>query len=137
MTSGDAESVPGRSDAGMSPAPATAPAGVKTWPVIGEQLYQFWELASTNVTSAFTELAPYLKPVGSSLLSVAGDAGLGFLKLLGAIVVAGFMFPAAPALAGAAGKAARRLAPRGDELVELAAATIRSVSVGVVGISAL
>ncbi len=116
------------------PAP---PAGVKTWPVIGEQLYQFWELASTNVTSALTELAPYLKPVGSSLLSVAGDAGLGFLKLLGAIVVAGFMFPAASALAGAAGKAARRLAPRGDELLELAAATIRSVSVGVVGISAL
>jgi predicted PurR-regulated permease PerM len=116
------------------PAP---PAGVKGWPLIGEQLYQFWELASTNVSSALTELAPYLKPVGSSLLSIAGDAGLGFLKLLGAIVVAGFMFPAVPALAGAALKVARRLAPRGDELLELAAATIRSVSVGVVGISAL
>jgi predicted PurR-regulated permease PerM len=113
------------------------PAGVKTWPVIGEPLYGFWELASTNVSGALTELTPYLKPVGSSLLSIAGDAGLGFLKLLGAIVVAGFMFPAVPALAEAARKAARRLAPRGDELVELAAATIRSVSVGVVGISAL
>jgi predicted PurR-regulated permease PerM len=116
------------------PAP---PAGVKSWPVIGGQLYQFWELASTNVSSALTELAPYLKPVGSGLLSIAGDAGLGFLKLLAAIVVAGFMLPAAPALAEAARKVARRLAPRGDELVELAAATIRSVSVGVVGISAL
>jgi predicted PurR-regulated permease PerM len=116
------------------PAP---PAGVKTWPLIGEQLYQFWDLASTNVTSAFTEVAPYLKPVGASLLTVAGDAGLGFLKLLGAIVVAGFMFPAAPALAEAACNVARRLAPRGDELMELAAATIRSVSIGVVGVSAL
>jgi predicted PurR-regulated permease PerM len=116
------------------PAP---PAGVKTWPLIGEWLYQLWDLASTNVSSALTQIAPYLKPVGSSLLSIAGDAGLGFLKLLGAIVIAGFMFPAAPALAEAARKIARRLAARGDELAELAAATIRSVSLGVVGISAL
>ncbi|HEV2957803.1 MAG TPA: AI-2E family transporter [Xanthobacteraceae bacterium] len=116
------------------PAP---PAGVRTWPIIGEQLYRFWQLASTNVTSALAEIAPYLKPVGSSLLLIAGDAGLGFLKFLGAIVIAGFMFPAGPALAEAARKIARRLATRGDELVELGAATIRSVSVGVVGVSAL
>jgi predicted PurR-regulated permease PerM len=116
------------------PAP---PAGVKTWPLVGEPIYQFWELASTNVTSALVELAPYLKPVGSGLLSLAGDAGIGFLKFLAAIIVAGVMLPAAPALAEAARKIARRLATRGDELVELAGATIRSVSIGVVGISAL
>ena len=116
------------------PAP---PAGVKTWPLIGEQLYQFWDLASTNVTSALTELTPYLKPVGTTLLSIAGDAGVGFLKFLGAIVIAGFIFPAGTSLAEAARKVARRLATDGDALVELAAATIRNVSVGVVGISAL
>jgi predicted PurR-regulated permease PerM len=116
------------------PAP---PASVKTWPLVGEQLYQFWDLASTNVKSALDQIAPYLKPVGSSLLSIAGDAGAGFLKFLGAVVIAGFMFPAAPALAEAARKVARRFAARGDGLVELAGATIRSVSVGVVGVSAL
>src|SRR5262249_11592753 len=111
------------------PAP---PAVVKTWPLIGEQLYQFWDLASTNITSALVEIAPYLKPVGTSLLSMAGDAGVGFLKILGAIVIAGFLFPAARALEEVARKIARRLATRGDALVELAAATIRSVSLGVV-----
>jgi predicted PurR-regulated permease PerM len=116
------------------PAP---PAGVKTWPLVGEQIYQFWALASTNVTSALTELAPYLKPVGSTLLAFAGGAGIGFLKFLGAIVIAGFMFPLGPSLADAARKVARRLATHGDALVELAAATIRNVAVGVVGISAL
>lgn len=116
------------------PAP---PAGVKTWPLIGESLYQFWELASTNVTTALAELAPYLKPVGSILLSIAGGAGVGFLKFLGAIVIAGFLFPAGASLAEAARHVARRLAADGDALVELAAATIRNVSVGVVGVSAL
>jgi predicted PurR-regulated permease PerM len=116
--------------------PAPRP-GVKTWPLIGEQLYQFWDLASTNVTSALTELAPYLKPVGTTVLSIAGGAGVGFLKFLGAILIAGFMFPAGPSLAEAARRVARRLASDGDALLELAAATIRNVSVGVVGISAL
>src|SRR5262249_8912541 len=96
------------------PAP---PEIVKTWPLRGEPLYQFWDLASTNVTSALAELAPYLKPVGTSLLSIAGGAGVGFLKFLGAIVIAGFLFPAASALAEAARNVARRLATRGDELV--------------------
>jgi predicted PurR-regulated permease PerM len=116
------------------PAP---PSGVKSWPVIGEPLYQFWDLASTNVQSALAEIAPYLKPVGTSLLSIAGGAGVGFLKFLAAIVIAGFLFPAAPVLAEAATKVARRLTTHGDQLVDLAAATIRSVSIGVVGISAL
>jgi predicted PurR-regulated permease PerM len=116
------------------PAP---PAGVKTWPLIGEQLYQFWDLASTNITRALTELAPYLQPVGTTLLSIAGDTGMGFLKFLGAIIIAGFMFPAGLRLAEAARKVARRLASDGDALVELTAATIRNVSVGVVGVSAL
>jgi predicted PurR-regulated permease PerM len=116
------------------PAP---PPGVKTWPLVGEQLHQFWELASTNVTSALTKLAPYLEPVGTTLLSFAGGAGVGFLKFLGAIVIAGFLFPAGPTLAEAARKVARRLATDGDALVDLAAATIRNVSIGVVGISAL
>src|SRR5262249_41470668 len=79
----------------------------------------------------------YLKPVGTSLLSMAGDAGVGFLKILGAIVIAGFLFPAARALEEGARKIARRLATRGDALVELAAATIRSVSLRAVGTSAL
>lgn len=113
------------------------PAAVKTWPLIGEQLHEFWELASTNVTSALTELAPYLKPVGTSLLSIAGGAGVGFLKFLGAIVIAGFLLPHGQSLAEAARKVARRLTTDADALVELAAATIRNVSIGVVGISAL
>jgi predicted PurR-regulated permease PerM len=115
-----------------------APAPVKSWPLVGEPIYQFWVLASTNVSAALAKLAPQLKPLGSSLLGIAGGAGIGFLKFLGAIVVAGFLFPAAPALAERVKKVAGRLVPtRGTELVDLAAATIRNVSQGVIGISAL
>src|SRR5262245_18329747 len=32
---------------------------VKTWPLIGDHIYQFWELASNNLSEALTKIAPH------------------------------------------------------------------------------
>ena len=111
---------------------------VKAWPLIGEQAYQFWHLASTNLSAALAKIAPHLKPVGSSLLNIATGAGAGAVKFLIAIVVAGFLYPPAPTLVNSIKGFARKLdAGRGQEFVRLAGDTIRTVARGVVGISAL
>jgi predicted PurR-regulated permease PerM len=111
---------------------------VKSWPLVGDQLYQFWELASNNLRAALAKIAPHLKPVGSSLLGLATEAGAGALKFLFAIVVAGFLYPPAPFLVDVINGFARKLdAARGEEFVRLASGTIRNVSRGVIGISAL
>lgn len=111
---------------------------VKSWPLVGDQIYQFWDLASNNLRSALAKIAPHLKPVGSSVLSIATDAGTGALKFFVAIIIAGFLYPAGPVLADLIKGFARKLdAERGEEFVRLAAATIRTVSRGVIGISAL
>jgi predicted PurR-regulated permease PerM len=114
------------------------PASVKNWPLVGNFLYDFWELAATNLREAFDKIAPQLKPLGSSLLGAAAEAGTGMIKFFAAIVVAGFLFAPAPKLVEAAKRFARRLSPqRGEEFVGLAGATIRAVSRGVIGISML
>ena len=41
--------------------------------LIGEPLFQFWELASSNLKAALVKVAPYLKPLGSTLLGAAGS----------------------------------------------------------------
>jgi predicted PurR-regulated permease PerM len=111
---------------------------VRAWPVIGEQAYQFWLLASSNLSAALAKIAPHLKPVGSSLLNLATEAGTGALKFLIAIVVAGFLYPPAPTLVASVKGFARKLdAARGEEFVRLAGDTIRTVARGVIGISAL
>jgi hypothetical protein len=46
--------------------------------LIGEQLFEFWELASTNLKAALVKVAPHLKPLGSSLLGAAGNVGTAF-----------------------------------------------------------
>src|SRR5262249_25909803 len=58
----------------------TPPDGVKSWPVVGATLYDYWQKASVNLASAFRELAPYLKPLAGPVLAIAGSAGTGTLK---------------------------------------------------------
>ena len=112
------------------------PAGVKDWPVIGEQLYAFWDQASTNLRTLLRELAPHLKPVAGTMLSFAGSAGLGTIKFLISVALAGALFPAAPRLVeGSRRFLSRVVAERGQDFLELAGATIRSVAQGVIGIA--
>jgi len=111
---------------------------VKSWPLIGEPIYQFWDLASTNSRAALVKIIPQLKPLGSSLLRIGADTGLGIIKFLASIIVAGFLFLQAPVLVDAVKKFSRRLSSeRGEEFVNQAGATIRAVSRGVIGISVL
>jgi predicted PurR-regulated permease PerM len=121
--------------AALVPAP---PDTIKSWPLVGEPIYQFWDLASSNLRAAFAMIVPQLKPLGSAVLQLAADAGSGTIKFFVAIVVAGFLFSPAPSLLDAVSRFSRRVASaRGEEFVRLAGATIRTVSRGVIGISVL
>jgi predicted PurR-regulated permease PerM len=111
---------------------------VKNWPLIGPQLYELLELASTNFSAAFARVLPQLKPLGGSLLSAAGTASTAVLTFVASIVIAGFLFTPGPALVGGVTAFARRIIlRRGGEFVELAGTTIRKVSRGVIGIALL
>ena len=111
---------------------------VKEWPLIGNPIYQFWDLASTNFQAALGKIMRQLKPLGSSLLRIGADTGLGIIKFLASIIVAGFLFSPAPMLVDAIKRISRRLnSERGEEFVNQAGATIRAVSRGVIGVSVL
>ena len=111
---------------------------VKEWPLIGNPIYQFWDLAWTNFRAALGKIMPQLKPLGSSLLRIGADTGLGIIKFLASIIVAGFLFSPAPMLVDAIKKFSHQLnSERGEEFVNQAGATIRAVSRGVIGVSVL
>jgi predicted PurR-regulated permease PerM len=109
---------------------------VKDWPLVGEDLYQFWSLASTNLDAALGRIQPQLKTLGAALLSAAAGVGLGFLQFAVSIIIAGFLFSPAIALTNGTKAFARRIASdRGNEFVDLSVATIRNVARGVIGVS--
>jgi predicted PurR-regulated permease PerM len=71
----------GRLESGVLSVPPPL-ATVKNWPLIGEPAFQFWELASTNLTDALVKVAPHLKPLGGTLLDAAGSIGAAILQFL-------------------------------------------------------
>jgi predicted PurR-regulated permease PerM len=114
------------------------PESVRSWPVIGEPLHTFWNLASNNLAAALSKITPQLKKFGIPLLSTAAGAGVGILKFVVSIIIAGVLL--ANAVGG--GRAARTIARRltgeqGTKAVELAEATVRSVTLGILGVAVI
>lgn len=117
------------------PAP---PPGIKDWPLIGGQIYELWNLASTNLGSALTKIAPQVKPMAGPVLAMAGSAGAGIFKFLASVVLMGFLFPPGPRLVHGVRMFLMHVVPeRSDEFLALAGATIRTISRGVLGIAVL
>ena len=116
----------------------TPPEGVRDWPLIGTQLYDYWSKASDNLAATFREIAPHLKPLATPILSLAGSAGTGTIKFLLSVIVAGFLFPSGPQLVAATRNMLAHIVPeRSKDFVALAGATIRTVSQGVIGVAVL
>jgi len=112
------------------------PGQVKNWPLVGPQLYEIWNQASNNIRAVLREVAPHLKPLAGIMLTLAGNAGLGTLKFLLSVALAGFLFSRGPQLVAAGRGFLSRVVPEQSEhFLELAGATIRAVSQGVIGVA--
>jgi predicted PurR-regulated permease PerM len=112
------------------------PERVAAWPIVGERLHAFWLLASQNLQAALAELGPRLKGVAGSVLSAAARFGISVLQFLFAIVISGVLLARSGSGSATAHALATRLVgPRGPELAELAAATVRGVTRGILGVA--
>ena len=81
-------------------------------------------------------MTPQLKKFGIPLLSAAAGAGVGILKFVVSIIIAGVLL-ANDAGGGQVARAiaTRLTAERGAMAVELAGATVRSVTLGILGVA--
>src|SRR4051812_23880499 len=112
------------------------PEQVKGWWLVGPQLHEIWTQASSNIRAALREVVPYLKPLAGTMLGLVGSAGFGTLKFLLSVFVAGFLFPYGSQLVAAGRRLLSHIVPEQSEhFLELAGATIRAVSQGVIGVA--
>jgi len=112
------------------------PGKVADWPIVGERLFEAWQLASVNLEEALVRLKPQLQAVSIWLLSAAQSAGVAMLQLVASIVIAGFMLVRSEERLAVIERVGERLAgPKGAELAGLANATVRSVVQGIVGVA--
>jgi len=114
------------------------PEKVKEWPVIGEKVHAAWSLASSNLEAAVKRFGPPLLQAAGAIVGKIAGVGFGMLGFAVSVLIAGFLFVPGPRLGEAIKTFARRIAAdRGAHFVDLAGATIRNISRGVIGVALL
>ena len=114
------------------------PEKIKEWPVIGEKVHAAWSLASTNLEAAVKRFGPPLLQAAGAIVGKIAGIGFGMLGFAVSVLIAGFLFVPGPRLGETIKVFARRIAAeRGAHFVDLAGATIRNISRGVIGVALL
>jgi predicted PurR-regulated permease PerM len=111
---------------------------VGEWPLIGKRLLQGWKDAVETPHAVVERLMPQIRPAGRWLVESIGQLVSELGKSLIAIVIATLFLANAEACNRGLTRVIDRLAPeRGARYTDLAAATVRSVVQGVLGIALL
>ena len=116
------------------PSPAKS---VAEWPLVGEKVYRVWSQASTNLPALLQKAKPQLAEFSKKMLAIVASTAGGVFAFLGSLIIAGIMMAYGKSGAQAMSRIICRLAGKGKGpgLYGLSTATIRSVSMGVVGVA--
>lgn len=115
------------------PAP---PVRVASWPIVGAPLKNAWELASKNLSAVLQNFAPQIRAIIPKIISASAGIGMAVLQGILSIIVSGVILANAVGGAKIGQLLARRLfGDRGPAFAELAGATIRSVTIGILGVA--
>ena len=110
---------------------------VSEWPLVGKDLYKVWSQAANNLEATLKHYETQLKQAGKAIISAAAGAGITILQFVLSIIISGILLANAQAAYEVALKIIRRLTgeQQGQQLTDLAGATIRSVAQGVLGVA--
>ncbi|MGI9289673.1 MAG: AI-2E family transporter [Gammaproteobacteria bacterium] len=125
------------SESGELQVPPPPPA-VAEWPVIGEQAFDLWQKAATNLPAVLQEFSSQIKAIGAWILNTVTGTGLGILQFIVSFIISGAILTNYMKGRAHTRSLVSRLAPRqGEEFADIMVTTIRNVALGIVGISIL
>jgi len=114
-----------------------APVWLKDYPY-GGSLFEKWESLSRDRAQLVEDLSPLLKQGATKLGQMAGKVGVGLLEFFLALIICGFFFACGETLTRSGQQTLQKLfGPKGGELLDLSARTIRSVMLGILGTAVL
>ena len=109
---------------------------IKSWPMVGEKFYANWASASANFEGWLEAHNEQIKTIVERLVAGVAGLGLSLLQLIASVLIAAAMLANSEAVQAGMGRLARRLVgDTADEFLDLSSATIRSITVGVLGIA--
>jgi predicted PurR-regulated permease PerM len=112
------------------------PLSLSKLPVIGSGLNEFWSLCSTNLSEVASQFGPEIRERIPALLSATARIGGAIIQFLVSIVLAGLLLATSEGNARFASRVFDRVfGEQGPEFEQLVAATIRSVTNGILGVA--
>ncbi len=109
---------------------------VKSWPIVGEKIYVFWNDAASNLESTIVKFKPQFREYAGSIASAIGSALGGVLQFVISLIIAAVFLTKREGSIEVSNAIARKLVgDKGEEWANLSALTIRSVVQGVIGIA--
>lgn len=109
---------------------------VEEWLLVGDKLFAAWSVAAQNFEQFLESYSEQLKNVASFAAGKVAGIGLTILLFMAATVIAAVMLSNDETVKAAMLRFCRRLVgDRAQDLLDLSVATIRSVTVGVLGIA--
>ena len=114
------------------PAPSVA-----EWPVVGKKVHEIWTLAANDLPALLEKMQPQVESISKAALGFVAGTASGLFQFLFALIIAGIMMAFGQSGSDVMLKIIRRMAgsEKGDQLYTLSTATIRSVSMGVIGVA--
>lgn len=113
--------------------------GVAQWPIVGKKVYEVWGQAAKNLPALLKKFRPQLEVFAKSALEFAAGMAGGLFQFLFSMIIAGIMLAYGKSGSESMLRIINRLAgyKKGQKLHTLSTATIRSVSMGVIGVSTI
>lgn len=131
----DVEALARSVNAGTLRIPPPAPE-VQHWPLVGPRAYLLWSSASQDLSAVLAEFAPRARGAASWLLGSLAQFGIALLQFIFSGIISGFVLANWNAfIGGLRALATRLMRDRGPELLQLAAATVRGVTRGILGVA--
>jgi predicted PurR-regulated permease PerM len=109
---------------------------VKDWPLVGERVYESWSGAAANFEGWLEDNSEQVRALVEGALSRAAGIGLAVIQFVAATLIAAALLANDETTKAVIRRFSRRVAgERADEFLDLTTATIRSITVGVLGIA--
>ncbi|MFW2439967.1 MAG: AI-2E family transporter, partial [Arenicellales bacterium] len=107
------------------------------WPLVGKKLHAAWTMAANDLPAFLEKMQPQLGNISKAALDFVAGTASGLFMFLFALIIAGIMMAFGQSGSDAMLRIIRRLSgpEKGDQLQQLSTATIRSVSMGVIGVA--
>jgi predicted PurR-regulated permease PerM len=113
------------------------PDSVAGWPLVGKRIFETWSLAHDNLPGLVQSMQPKIGELARAALTFVASIAGGLLLFMGSFILAGIFMAFGESGARACQAILERVTgkERGEGFTRLAAATIRAVAQGVVGVA--